>query len=147
MNFETTVKLQIYNTIVETTETPTAPEVASALGSEIAEVEEAFQNLSKKRLLLLEPEDPNKIRMAPPFSGIKTIHRVKIGKKSYFANCAWDALGIAAAMQMDADIESLCQDCGEKLTFQVKNNRPVSKRCAIHFAVPAAKWWDDIIYT
>ena len=88
MNIETTVKLQIYNTIVETTETPTTTEVASALGSEIAEIAEAFSNLSNKRLLVLEPSDPNKIRMAPPFSGIKTIHRVKMGIKSYFANCA-----------------------------------------------------------
>jgi hypothetical protein len=147
VNFETTVKLQIYNTIVETTETPTVPEVASALGFEIAEVAEAFQILSNERLLVLEPSDPNKIRMAPPFSGIKTIHRVKIGKKSYFANCAWDALGIAAAMQRDADIESSCLDCGEDLAFQVSNSRPISERCAVHFAVPAAKWWDDIIYT
>lgn len=92
MNFETTVKLQIYNTIVETAGMPTASEVASALGSENAEVEEAFQNLSNKRLLVLEPADPNKIRMAPPFSVIKTIHRVKMGIKSYFANCAVPAL-------------------------------------------------------
>ena len=147
MDFETTVKWQIYNTIVETTETPTGPEIASTLGSEIEEVAEAFQILSDKRLLVLEPLDANKIRMAPPFSGVKTIHRVKIGKKSYFANCAWDALGIAAAMQRDADIESSCLDCGEDLAFRVSNGRPINDRCAVHFAVPAAKWWDDIIYT
>jgi hypothetical protein len=147
MNFETAVKLNVYETIAATTQAPTSAQVAAALNSTVAKVEAAFQRLYQKRLLVLEPGTSSHIRMAPPFSGIETPHVVKIGDKSYYANCAWDALGVAAALHRDADIESVCGDCGQPMSFQVRNGRPLPQDCVIHFAVPAARWWDDIIYT
>ena len=147
MDFDTAVKLNIYETIAATTNTPISAQVAVALNSTPAEVEAAFQRLYQKRLLVLEQGTSSHIRMAPPFSGIETPHVVKIGGKSYYANCAWDALGVAAALHHDADIESVCGDCGEPVSFQVRNGRPLPQDCVIHFAVPAARWWDDIIYT
>ena len=147
MNFETAVKLNVYQTIAATTQAPTSAQVAAALNSTVAKVEAAFQRLYQKRLLVLEPGTSSHIRMAPPFSGIETPHVVKIGDKSYYANCAWDALGVAAALHRDADIESVCGDCGQPMSFQVRDGRPLPQDCVIHFAVPAARWWDDIIYT
>jgi hypothetical protein len=147
MNFETAVKLNVYETIAATTQAPTSAQVAAALNSTVAKVEAAFQRLYQKRLLVLEPGTSSHIRMAPPFSGIETPHVVKIGDKSYYANCAWDALGVAAALHRDADIESVCGDCGQPMSFQVRDGRPLPQDCVIHFAVPAARWWDDIIYT
>jgi hypothetical protein len=32
--------------------------------------------------------------MLNPFSAVETPHRVEAGGRSWFANCAWDALGI-----------------------------------------------------
>ena len=147
MDLETTVKLNIYETIAETTKAPTSAEVAAAIGLSVEEVEASFQRLYTKRLLVLEPGSASHIRMAPPFSGVETSHLVDIDGKLYFANCAWDALGIAAALHHDADIKTSCADCGEPMSFQIRNGKPVSQECAIHFAVPAAHWWDDIIYT
>ncbi|SRR6266511_3939110 len=147
MDFDTSVKLNIYEMIARTTRMPTSADVASAMGSSVAEVEQAFQRLYEKRLLVLEPESSSRIRMAPPFSGIETQHRVKIEEKVYFANCAWDAFGIAAALNRDADIESTCGDCNEPLTFQIREGKPLPQDCVVHFAVPAAQWWQDIIYT
>jgi hypothetical protein len=97
MDFETAVKLNIYETVTETTCVPTSAEVAAALSRSDGEVETAFRQLAQKRLLVLEPGDDSRIRMAPPFSGVETQHLVKIGGKSYYANCAWDAFGVAAA--------------------------------------------------
>jgi len=147
MDFDTTVKLSIYQSIAETTQTPTSAGVAATLGSSIPEVEAAFQQLAQKRLLVLEPGDPSRIRMAPPFSGIETQHKVKIAGKSYFANCAWDAFGIAAALHQDAGIISTCDDCGQSLSYEIKDGQPLSQEAAVHFAVPAAQWWQDIIHT
>jgi len=147
MGFDTAVKLNIYETIAKTTGLPNAAKVATALGATVEEVEAAFQRLYQKRLLVLEPGLPSEIRMAPPFSGIETPHLVKAGGKAYYANCAWDAFGVAAALHQDADVESSCPDCGEPLSFQVRNGRPAPQDCAVHFAVPAALWWRDIVYT
>lgn len=147
MDFDTTVKLTIYRSIAETAQTPSSAGVAATLGSSIAEVEAAFRQLSQKRLLVLEPGDPSRIRMAPPFSGIETQHVVEIAGKSYFANCAWDAFGIAAALHQDGSIISTCGDCGQALNYEIKDGRPLPQAAAAHFAVPAAHWWQDIIYT
>lgn len=147
MDFDTSVKLNIYERIARTTRMPTSIDVALGIGSSMADVEQAFQRLYEKRLLVLEPGTSSRIRMAPPFSGIETQHRVNIEDKVYFANCAWDAFGIAAALKRNADIESTCGDCGEPLTFQIRDEKPLRQDCVVHFAVPAVRWWQDIIYT
>jgi alkylmercury lyase-like protein len=147
MDFDTSVKLKIYEMVARTTRMPASIDIALLIGSSIADVEQAFQRLYEKRLLVLEPGTSSRIRMAPPFSGIETEHRVKIEDKLYFANCAWDAFGVAAALKRDADIESTCADCGELLTFQIREEKPLPQEGVVHFAVPAAQWWRDIIYT
>jgi len=147
MDFDTSVKLNIYEMIARTTRMPASIDVALGIGSSMADVEQAFQRLYEKRLLVLEPGAPSRIRMAPPFSGIETQHRVTIEEKVYFANCAWDAFGIAAALKRDADIESTCGDCDEPLAFKIRDEKPLPQDYVVHFAVPAAQWWQDIIYT
>jgi hypothetical protein len=94
-----------------------------------------------------EPGDPSRIRMAPPFSGIETPFRVKVEGKVYYANCAWDAFGILAALHKDGVIEAADGYTGEAMSLTVKDGKPVPQPCVIHFAVPAARWWEDIVYT
>ena len=147
MEFETAVKLNLYQTIAETTRTPDAAEVARALGASLSRVEEAFAMLAGKRLLVLEPGTGTRIRMAPPFSAIETPFLVRVGEKAYYANCAWDALGISAALHRDARVFASDGHTGEPLDLEVRGGKPVPRPCAIHFAVPAARWWNDIIYT
>jgi len=147
MDFDTAVKLNIYETIARTTQAPTSAEVAESLSSPPEEVAAALERLHKKRLLVPEPGNPSRIRMAPPFSGVETSFRVKVQDKVYHANCAWDALGIAAALHTDAIIEASDGYSGEPMKLEVRDGRPVPQPCTIHFAVPAAQWWDDIIYT
>lgn len=147
MDFDTAVKLNIYETISETTRMPTSADVAEALGSPIAAVEVTFLRLAGKRLLVLEPGTTSRIRMAPPFSGVETGFLVRVGAKAYYANCVWDALGIPAALHSDARIAASDGHTGEPLELEVRNHRALARPCAIHFAVPAAHWWDNIVYT
>jgi DNA-binding transcriptional MocR family regulator len=147
MDFDTTVKLNIYETIAQTTQAPTSRDVAKALGASLQEIEDAFERLHKKRLLVPEPGDLSRIRMAPPFSGVQTPFRVKVQDRVYYANCAWDALGIPAALHQDAVVEASDGHSGEPMTLEVRDGQPVPQQCVIHFAVPAAQWWDDIIHT
>jgi hypothetical protein len=147
VKFEDQVKLKIYETIALTTQPPTTFEVAAALAAPLGEVEAAFERLHQRRLLVPEPGDPSRIRMAPPFSGVETPFRVRVGEKAYYANCAWDALGVPAALHRDALIEASDAHSGEAITLEVKDGQPLAQPCVIHFAVPAARWWQDIIYT
>jgi len=146
MNLETLVKLEIYRTTADTGQVPKLASVARALELSRAEVDAACDSLQNKRLLVLD-RGTGEIRMAPPFSAIPTPHEVTVGDKRYYANCIWDAFGVAAALGTDANIATVCADCGETLLFQVRDGEPVPQACVIHYAVPAAHWWDDIVYT
>ncbi len=147
IDFDTSVKLAIYRTIAETAAVPSAAETARQTGATPSDVVAAFARLHAKRLLVPEPDDPSRIRMAPPFSGVETPFPVQVHGRRYYANCIWDALGVAAALHADAVIPASDAFTGEPLTLEVKNDRPVPCMCVIHFAVPAARWWEDIIYT
>jgi len=147
MNLDDTVKLEIYGRLAETGTAPTAREVASALAIPPDEAMAAFARLHQRRLLVPEPGDPSRIRMAPPFSGIETPFRVRSGGIVYHANCVWDALGIPAALHRDAVVEARDGHTGEPMTLEVRERRPLATPCVIHFAVPAARWWADIVHT
>ena len=147
MDFDTQVKVHVYDTVAATTKPPTSDEAAKALGTTVEEVEAAFARLFRKRLLVPEPGRPSAIRMAPPFSGIPTPFVVRANGKEYFANCAWDALGISAALHSDAVVDASDGHTGGPMRLEVRAGTPVPEPCVIHFAVPAARWWQDIIYT
>jgi hypothetical protein len=144
---DTTVKLALYRTIADSGAAPTSADIAQAIGLTEDDVRAAFSRLHQKRLLVPEPGDPSRIRMAPPFSGVATLFPVDAQGKRYYANCVWDAFGIAAALQTDAIIPASDGYSGEPLTLEVKGGQPVARPYVAHFAVPAAHWWDDIIHT
>jgi DNA-binding transcriptional MocR family regulator len=146
-DLDTDVKMKIYETLAATGRAPTSSEVASALGVSAGEVEAACTRLNARRLLVPEPGDPSRIRMAPPFSGIETPFRVQAGGTTYYANCAWDSLGIPAALHQDAVIEAEDGFSGEAIRLEIRDGQPVPEPCVIHFAVPAARWWEDILHT
>jgi hypothetical protein len=146
-NLETMVKLALYRITAESGVVPDSSAIAEATNIPEDDVRAAFARLQAKRLLVLEPGDPSRIRMAPPFSGIATAFPVEARGRRYFANCVWDAFGIAAALHVDAVIPASDGFSGEALTLEVKNNRPVAQSYVAHFAVPAAHWWDDIVFT
>ena len=145
--FDTTIKLAIYRITADTGSIPNAGTVAAATQSPESDVLAAFQRLHAKRLLVPEPGDPKRIRMAPPFSGIPTAFPVEALGRRYYANCVWDAYGVAAALHADAMIPASDGFSGEPLTLEVRDGKPVLQPCVAHFAVPAAKWWEDIVFT
>src|ERR1700730_12525423 len=144
---DTKVKLAIYQMTAETGAVPRSAEISRKIDIDEKEVLGAFARLHAKRLLVPEPGDPTRIRMAPPFSGVPTSFPVEANGKRYYANCAWDAYGIAAALHADAIIPASDGHTGESLTLEVKNGQPVPQPYVAHFAVPAAHWWDDIVFT
>lgn len=147
MDFDTTVKQELYRIIAETARMPDAAEVAQAVQMPAEDVIAAFGRLHQRRLLVPEPGDATRIRMAPPFSGVETPFLVRVNGKGYFANCVWDGLGVAAALHSDAVVEASDGHTSEPMQLEVRGGAPLPVECVVHFAVPAAQWWDDIIFT
>ena len=146
MEFDTQIKLAIYHHFAETGRRPSLGEVAELVGSDIGSVLDAYPRLRAQRVLALEA-DGSSIRMAPPFSGVPTQHIVEVGGKQYFANCAWDALGVPAALHQPGEVHSGCAQSGEPLRLEVGLDGPEPSTWLFHCLVPAAKWWDNIVFT
>ena len=87
------------------------------------------------------------IRMAAPFSAVPTPFRVHADGRWWYANCAWDAFGVPSALKVDGRVESSCPDCGEPYAVVVEDHRVDRPELLFHCLVPAAQWWDDIVFT
>jgi DNA-binding transcriptional MocR family regulator len=147
MDALTSVKLAIYDHFATTTHAPNLSDIAAKLNLSHGEVQSAFHELHTQRLLVPEPGDPSRIRMAPPFSAIPTSFNVTIGTKRYHAPCVWDSIGIPAALHQDGMVRARDGHTREPMTLVIRDGSPKPTPCVIHIAVPAAHWWDDIIYT
>jgi hypothetical protein len=136
-----------YGLFVELGRAPAAEEVAGRENRDAAAVREAWRRLHDAHALVLDHET-GEIRMANPFSGVPTAHRVHANGRWWYANCAWDAFGICVALDADGRIETACPDCGDPIHLTVtEGGRPDDESLLFHCLVPAAHWWDDIVFT
>ncbi len=135
-----------YGLLVELGRAPTAREVAASVALAEPEVVRGWLRLHEAHALVLNPATAE-IRMLNPFSAVPTAYRVEAGGRWWYANCAWDAFGICAALHTDGRIEASCPDCGDALTVLVRDARPDDETLRFHCLVPAARWWADIVYT
>ena len=146
MSFDTQTKLAIYQYFAEMGQGPSLQAIAQRVGSGVTSVREAYARLRAQRVLVLEP-DGESIRMAPPFSGVPTQHVVTVDNRKYFANCAWDSFGIPAALHRPGEVYSRCAQSGEPLFLEISSEGPPICDWLFHCLVPAARWWDDIVFT
>ncbi|HEX3225045.1 MAG TPA: organomercurial lyase [Gaiellaceae bacterium] len=118
---------------------------AADLGDE-DEVRAGWRQLHDAHALVLNPAT-DEIRMANPFSAVPSAYRVQADGRWWYANCAWDALGILAALAVDGRVESSCPDCGEPYAVEIRDRSVDRPDLLFHCLVPAAHWWDDIVFT
>jgi hypothetical protein len=135
-----------YGLFVEAGRAPTVAEVAERAQTEVAAVADAWRRLHEAHALVLNA-GTLEIRMANPFSAVPSAYRVFADDRWWYANCAWDAFGICAALGVDGRIETSCPDCGEALVVAVVGQRPSDSSLVFHCLVPARNWWEDIVFT
>ena len=134
-----------YRQFVERGRAPTSDEIAESAGIPVGEVRATWQGLHEGHAIVLDAST-GELRMANPFSAVPTAFRVHAGRW-WYANCAWDAFGICAALGTDGRIETACADCGDPLVCEVRDRRPDDPALLFHCLVPATAWWDDIVFT
>jgi hypothetical protein len=119
--------------------------VAAELGDR-EEVLAGWRRLHDEHALVLDGAT-DELRMLNPFATGPTAYSVGAADRWWYANCAWDALGICAALQSDGRVETSCPDCGDPLVVELRDGRPDDDSLLFHCLVPAARWWDDIAFT
>lgn len=144
--FDLRVKLAVYSFFARETVRPAIADVAGSEGLNPQTVGASFRRLVEQRVLVLE-EDGATIRMAPPFSGVPTQHVAQVDGREYFANCAWDVLGIVAAIGAPGIARSRCEQSEEPFRLEVGPDGPEASDWLFHSVVPASRWWADIVFT
>jgi hypothetical protein len=139
------VREGIYAAVVETGTAPAADALARTSNLTVSLVEDAYRALADAHVIVLQP-GTTAIRWAPPFSAVPTPFRVTSAQSSWFAPCAWDSFGILAALKQDGAVDARCPFTGEPVRCGVESGRSFGEG-VIHLLVPAAHFWDDIIYT
>ena len=144
--FDLKVRYQIYRFFADHCTAPTYQEVANVLNAEKEHVRVSFHKLHQHHMIFLEP-GADSIRMANPFSAIPTKYKVISGKKKWWANCAWDSLGIAAALKIDAHIQASYSDHQGTVELHINQEAVDGKNHMIYFPLPCRQWYDDLIFT
>ena len=145
-SFDLNVRYLIYRFFAENCKAPAYQEIAALLGEAEARTRASFHALHAHHMIFLEPGSDS-IRMANPFSAVPTRYKVKIGQKQWWANCAWDTLGIAAALHSDATIEAGYPDSDQTVELSVENGTVDGKGNVVYFALPCRQWYDDLVFT
>jgi Alkylmercury lyase len=135
------IRNRTYARFVELGRAPTPAEVGDA-----GEVLAAWRRLHEAHALVLNAA-VDELRMANPFSAVPTAYRVQADGRWWYANCAWDAFGICAALHSNGRIETSCPDCGEPIVVEVRSERPDDESLLFHCLLPAREWWADIVFT
>jgi hypothetical protein len=139
------IRHAIYKTFAEGG-IPLSAALSRQLQVPIEEVQSAMERLDAQHAIVLDPRT-RETMMALPFSSAPTPFKVEGGGRSWFANCAWDAFGLPILVGVDAVITTTCQDCDGPIVYRVEEGTLVDARGVVHFAVPAANWWDNIGFT
>jgi Alkylmercury lyase len=143
--FDKTVRHLVYDHTMKQGAPTTIVQTVAALTSEEAVVRDSFHRLADAYMLVLQ-RDNGEILMANPFSAVPTPFLVTAGEQSYYGNCIWDAMGIPAMLKLDGRIETSCGCCRTAMHLEIKQSALLGAEGIVHFAVPAAHWWDDVVF-
>lgn len=145
LSFDGQLRLFVYRHMLQHEKSPTVAEMAKGLKSSIKKVQASLARLSESHAFM--QQESGELWRAAPFSCIPTAFPVRVGSKSWFGNCIWDALGIPAMLGKDARIGASCGCCNYDMWMEIKGGKLRSGPGLIHFAVPAREWYKDVAFT
>ena len=140
------IRAFVYRYFADTTRAPKIEETAAEFRLMFEQAVTAYTELNDRHAFFLSP-GTHDILIANPFSNIETPFLVHAHGKTYFANCAWDSLGIPAALHCDADVETACSQSGNPILLQVRDGQVSESDVLVHFQVPFKNWYDDLVFT
>jgi hypothetical protein len=136
----------VYRHILLVGRPPRAVEIGDRFDVSAAEAKSSLAALNIGKTILIHPET-GEIWMAGPFAAVETTYKVIGPRVTWWANCAWDMLGIVAIVNDAVQISARCTDCLDPMTIPANPDRGVNSDWVVHFLLPARRWYDDIGYT
>jgi hypothetical protein len=100
---------------------------------------EGLRSLAERHVVVLD--GAGAIVMAHPFAAPGAACKVEAGGRTWWGSCAWDGLGIAAALGLREAVVT-----SDGVEVRLRDGAPLDA-ALFHVEVPARHWWDDIAYT
>ncbi|KAM3426640.1 hypothetical protein NHJ13734_009341 [Beauveria thailandica] len=125
---------------------PTAKEIASHFGSDVAMARHRLQALADYHGVVLHPKS-DEVWVAHPFSASPTTCIVSSDHGKWWGNCAWCSLGVMQLVGGNATLHTRIGAIGDEVSVTARNGQLVDTDFVIHFPVPMRNAWDNVIYT
>ena len=142
------VRIAIARSIKTRGKIPTIADVAADLGKDTRHVDASFARMIEGHVFIPR-KDSHEIYAYDPFCAGPTDFFVTAAGRVWFGICAWDALGIPAALGETGVIETHCADCGAELVLEVDADGGTEEQTwtVMQVGVPARDFWKDIYFT
>jgi len=135
----------VLRSYVERASPPDLAGIARALDIDLDTARQGLQRLHDAHRLVLDAAGD--IRMAHPFSSRPMHFVVASAQQKWWGGCAWDSVGIGAALDTEVLIATTCPDCGRPHALRSAPDRAPESDAVAHFLVPGPHWWDDVVDT
>lgn len=132
--------------IIDNGYAPSPDVLARLLNATQDEVVQGLYALQEYHGVVLHPHQPE-VWVIHPFSLAPTNFLVKSSGRTWWGNCAWCSLGIAALLQQDVVITTRIAAYDKQINIHIINGLVQEKDLFIHFPVPMKNAWDNVIYT
>jgi hypothetical protein len=136
----------VYTELVVRGMPPKVADIGDRFGVSESDAKAALATLKIGKTIYVSPRT-GEISMCGPFSAMPTAYRVSRDDTRWYANCAWDMLGIPFVIGRDVTIESSCGDCGERIAIHASATRAPTLEAVVHFLVPGREWYKDLEFT
>lgn len=136
----------ILRSFVTRGQAPSHAELTASFGVEPDTMTAALQELAAYHGVVLHPH-AHEVWIAHPFSSAPTTFVVRHEDRLWWGNCAWCSLGIAALLGGEGvTIETTLGAEGRPVAIHVEEHQ-VREDLVVHFPIPMARAWDNVIFT
>lgn len=144
----------MYDTIARRGRPPASTEIGAHFGITPADARGAIADARLGKTLFPDPHT-GEIAIAGPVAGAPSSYRVISEGVTWFANSAWDMLGVSAMFMKEVSIETRCADCGDFVKFLLdplafpafRFPRGADPNPIVHFHMPVRQWQEDVAAT
>jgi hypothetical protein len=143
------VRLFIFEHFLDHAAPPVVEQAMTEFGLSRDATTDLLRELEAARHVALVPKTA-RILMAFPFSAVASPFRVTVRGRTYFANCAWDAIAFHAMLEDDVRVDSFCHHCAAPITIELRDGRATRVEPAdaiVYLALRPVQWWQDIVNT
>jgi hypothetical protein len=140
------LRARVYDVLLDRGLPPSCTELGAHFSESADAIRAALGAMKIGKTIQMRP-DGSEIWMAGPFAAEATAFRVIGRHAAWWANCAWDAFGVAVIAGEPAHVATHCPDCDEPLELLADPARAPNEDLVMHFLVQARHWYDDLGFT